>query len=150
VVNVSSTELALNPMGLASRDNCMRHGQTIAGRPSLYCVEIRTANWEAMLAWYREVLGLRVLVRVVEDGYALLEAGETRLALIARSSTAPSSTRISLAFEVADVHHVGARLKLAGSPVSHPKRDLEGLRETNTADPDGNRIRLFSWPSEHR
>jgi predicted enzyme related to lactoylglutathione lyase len=103
-----------------------------------------------MLAWYREVLGLRVLVRVVEDGYALLEAGETRLALIARTSTAPSSTRISLAFEVPDVHHIGARLSLAGSPVSHPKRDLEGLRETNTVDPDGNRIRLFSWPSDHR
>ncbi len=44
-------------------------------RPGLYCIELRTANWPASVEWYRQVLGLRVLVRVVDDGYALLEAG---------------------------------------------------------------------------
>ena len=53
-------------------------------RPGLYCVELRTENWDQLVEWYREVLGLRVLVRVIDDGYALLEAGETRLALLAR------------------------------------------------------------------
>lgn len=115
-------------------------------RPGLYCVELRTQNWHAMLSWYREVLGLRVLVRVVDDGYALLEAGETRLALLARPSAGEASRRISLAFEVVDVRQICSRLETFGSTVSHPTRDKEGLREANTTDPDGNRIRLFSWP----
>ena len=72
-------------------------------RPGLYCVELRTQNWQTMLNWYREVLGLRVLVRVIDDGYALLDAGETRLALLARPAAGEASRRISLAFEVSDV-----------------------------------------------
>jgi len=99
-----------------------------------------------MLRWYREVLGLRVLVRVMEDGYALVEAGDTRIALLSRPAGGEASQRISLAFEVTDVPKVCARLEAAGSIISHPKRDAEGLREANTADPDGNWIRLLSWP----
>ncbi len=115
-------------------------------RPGLYCVELRTENWEALVEWYRQVLGLRVLVRVIDDGYALLEAGETRLALLARKTTGEASRRISLAFEVSDLRQICARFEAHGSPVTHPKRDAEGLRETNTTDPDGNWIRLFCWP----
>jgi hypothetical protein len=37
-------------------------------RPGLYCIELRTANWQASVEWYRQVLGLRVLVRVVDEG----------------------------------------------------------------------------------
>jgi predicted enzyme related to lactoylglutathione lyase len=117
-------------------------------RPGLYCVELRTENWDQLVEWYREALGLRVLVRVIDDGYALLEAGETRLALLARESTREVSNRISLAFEVSDVSKICARLEAKGSPVSRPRRDQEGLCEANTADPDGNRIRLFSWPNQ--
>jgi catechol 2,3-dioxygenase-like lactoylglutathione lyase family enzyme len=114
--------------------------------PSLYCIELRTQNWERMVHWYREVLGLRVLVRVMDDGYALVDAGDTRIALLSRLDGGEASRRISLAFEVGDVRKVCARLEAAGSVISHPKRDQEGLREANTADPDGNWIRLFSWP----
>ena len=39
-------------------------------RPGLYCIELRTTQWERAVAWYREALGLRVLVRVVDDGRA--------------------------------------------------------------------------------
>ena len=37
-----------------------------------------------MVFWYRNILGLRVLVRVVDDGYALFEAGDTRVAILSR------------------------------------------------------------------
>ena len=90
-------------------------------RPGLYCIELRTSNWSALVEWYREVLGLRVLVRMIDDGYALLEAGENRLALIARPEAGPASPRISLAFEVSDVRQVAARLRVAGASVSHPR-----------------------------
>ena len=114
--------------------------------PSLYCVELRTQNWARLVAWYRDVLGLRVLVRVVDEGYALLEAGDTRLALLERDSIGEAKGRISLAFEVDDLPKVSARLEASGVTVLYPVRGPEHLREANALDPDGNRIRLFSWP----
>ena len=114
-------------------------------RPGLYCVELRTTQWETSVEWYRQVLGLRVLVRVTDDGYALLEAGETRLALLARNVTAEPTVRISLAFEVRDMRGIIERLKLAGE-ACETIANAEGLRELNITDPDGNRIRLFAWP----
>ncbi len=115
-------------------------------RLALYCVEIRTQNWAHLVEWYREVLGLRVLVRVIDDGYALLDAGETRIALVAREEVDGPGRRISLAFEVSDLRTLCARLTAAGTRVTYPERHPEGLREATTADPDGNRIRLFAWP----
>lgn len=99
-----------------------------------------------MVHWYRNVMGLRVLVRVVEDGYALLAAGETRLALLKRKSDSDASHRWSLAFEVENLDQLAERLSSHGAKVQVPKLNLEGFREILTVDPDGNRVRLFSWP----
>jgi catechol 2,3-dioxygenase-like lactoylglutathione lyase family enzyme len=119
----------------------------IHDRPSLYCIELRTENWPASVEWYRQVLGLRVLVRVVDDGYALLEAGDTRLALLARESSGEPSARISFAFEVHDMVPLLERLDgsevVIKEAIDHP----ESLREVNLTDPDGNRIRIFCWPT---
>lgn len=118
-------------------------------QPGLYCVELRTSQWDRILGWYRDGLGLRVLVRVSEDGYALLDAGESRLAILARKSLDDPTRRISLAFEVSDVQVVAARIAALGSHVSVPEHSAEHLREVNTTDPDGNMIRIFSWPPGH-
>ena len=115
-------------------------------RPGLYCVELRTSKWSEMIQWYREVLGLKVLVRVVEDGYALLEAGDARIALISRENSGPLSARWSLGFEVDDLDAASKRLTENGWEVSRHERSAEGFREVVTLDPDGNRIRLFCWP----
>ena len=117
-------------------------------RPGLYCIELRTAHWDSSVQWYREALGLRVLVRVVDDGYALLEAGETRIALLARETPGEPTRRISLAFEVNDLETIVARLRAFGAILTTPAHDAEGLHEANTTDPDGNRIRLFAWPTD--
>jgi catechol 2,3-dioxygenase-like lactoylglutathione lyase family enzyme len=117
-------------------------------RPSLYSVELRTSRWQEMVDWYRSTLGLRVLVRVVDEGYALIEAGETRLALIARDTNGEPNPRWSLGFEVHDVEQVAARLELAGNRFSPPRRHAEGFQEIMTTDPDGNSIRLFAWPEQ--
>jgi predicted enzyme related to lactoylglutathione lyase len=114
---------------------------------SLYCIELRTDQWENMLAWYRTALELRVLVRVPEDGYALLAAGETRLALIHRESIEAPSARWSLAFEVESLEVAAARVQAAGSSILEPPPNVEGFRDLLTEDPDGNRIRLFTWPT---
>src|SRR4051812_18914121 len=83
----------------------------------LYCVELRTSRWEASLRWFREILGLRVLVRVPEDGYALLEAGETRLVLLAREGDVEPSPRWSLGFEVDSLEAIILRLKAEGCKI---------------------------------
>ena len=120
-----------------------------SNRPQLFSVELRTARWEELVAWYREVLGLRVLVRVVDDGYALFEAGDTRLAVLQRPAPGEPSGRWSLGFEVADLDEVHARLKAAGAATSDPSVHAEGFRELVIRDPDGNRLRLFAWPTNH-
>ncbi len=114
--------------------------------PSLFSVELRTARFGELVEWYRRVLGLRVLVRVVDDGYALLDAGETRLAILERPSAGEPSGRWSLGFEVEDLDAAHARLAAAGGDIPVPRLHAEGFRELVVTDPDGNRIRLFSWP----
>ncbi len=108
-------------------------------RPGLYCIELRTSNWPASVEWYRQVLGLRVLVRVVDDGYALLEAGETRLALLARESPGEPSARISFAFEVHDRTALIARLDRSGVTIKestdHPGRAARGQSDRSRRQP---------------
>lgn len=113
--------------------------------PELFAVELRTAHFEAMVAWYREALGLRVLLRVIDDGYALLGAGAARIALVARAEPGGPSDRVSLAFEVDDLEAARARLVAAGAEIVARPESHEGFREFVTRDPDGNRLRLFAW-----
>jgi len=94
------------------------------------------------------VLGLRVLLRVIDDGYALLEAGNTRLAILSRESPGDSSNRWSLGFEVADLEPYRERLTVAGANIIPPQEHHEGYSELVTHDPDGNRLRLFAWPRQ--
>ena len=114
--------------------------------PELFCVELRTARWAELVEWYRRALELTVLMRVDDDGYALLAAGSGKLALLARESPGAASGRMSLGFEVADVDAAHHRLAAAGADVTAPRPHPEGFREVVVHDPDGNRLRLFSWP----
>ena len=117
----------------------------IHSAPQLFSVELRTSQWGALVEWYRSVLGLTVLVRFVDDGYALLAAGDTRLAIISRGEPGEASRRWSLGFEVADLGAVHARLVEAEADVTAPQVNPEGFRELTVTDPDGNRLRLFAW-----
>lgn len=117
--------------------------------PTLFCVEIRTARWAEMVEWYRAVLGLRVLVRGVDDGYALLAAGDTRVAILARPAAGPASPRWSLAFEVDDLDVAHARLMAAGASATPLAANPEGFQELTLTDPEGNRLRLFAWAAGH-
>ena len=119
-------------------------------QPSLFSVELRTPHWGRLVAWYREALGLRVLVRVIDDEYALLQAGDTRLAIMGRAAPGEASGRWSLGFEVADLDAAYDRLRTMAASVAAPTENPEGFRELRVADPDGNRIRLFAWAEDRR
>lgn len=117
-----------------------------AGPPAeFFAAEVRTTAWEALVAWYREVLGLRVLLRVSDDGYALLGDARGRIAIVSRPDPGPPGERIGLAIEVVDLDAVAARLAAAGADVVRRPPHAEGFAELLTHDPDGNRLRLFTW-----
>ena len=112
----------------------------------LFAVEIRTEHWSANLAWYREALGLQVAVRIPEDEYALLISGSNRIALMGRKSPG-TNERVSLAFEVQDLDACEQALDACDTEFRRIHDHAEGLAIISTADPDGNPINLFKWPS---
>jgi catechol 2,3-dioxygenase-like lactoylglutathione lyase family enzyme len=117
----------------------------------LFSIELRTRDWERLLGWYRDGLGMAVVVRSPEDRFALLAAGPTLLALLGRPSTDPPSGRWSLAFEADDLAALRTRLAErpdAPTPLPGICRHAEGYDELVVDDPDGNRVRLFAWPPE--
>jgi catechol 2,3-dioxygenase-like lactoylglutathione lyase family enzyme len=104
-------------------------------RPELFCLEILTSNWERMVAWYRNTLGLRSLIRIDEDRYALLAAGGTRLAILGRPrDNEEAQTRLRLVFELPEL------------PIPPARVHREGFHELHLVDPDGNAVRLIAWP----
>lgn len=113
-------------------------------KSELYAVELRTVQWKEMVAWYREKLGLRTLIRIPDERYALLEAGGARLALIGRDAPDETSARWSLALECDDLEAALRQVAPSGARIL---RNPEGYQELLVHDPDGNRIRLFAWPA---
>lgn len=112
----------------------------------LYCVELRTTDWLRLVNWYRDVVGLRVAVRMTGRRYALLAGREGRLAVLGRPDAHPADRRWNLVFEVADVDAVRARLHAAGIATVAEDAPSENYREVVVEDPDGNRVRFFEWP----
>jgi predicted enzyme related to lactoylglutathione lyase len=109
----------------------------------LYMVELAVADWSAAVAWYREVLGLEVLLRMEEDQFALLRAGSGRLALKAGE---PQPGSVLLTFEVDDLQAVLEQLARQGVPLREPlKVSPEGYRRAHLMDRDGYRLCLFDW-----
>ena len=115
------------------------------GPPELFSIELRSERWGDLVEWYRTVIGLRVLIRALDDGYALLQAGSARLAILERPEAPPASDRWSLGFEVDDLAACRNRLRAAGAEFHEPPPNPEGFSEIVTHDPDGNRLRLFAW-----
>ena len=97
------------------------------------------------MAWYRESLGLAVLLRVEDDRYALLAAGGSRLAILGRDEPAGTNARVTLCFEVTCLDTARSTLAAAGNLTAEPVANPEGFRELTVTDPDGNRLRLFAW-----
>lgn len=114
------------------------------GRPALFMVELAVSDFPAAVAWYRDVLGLRVAVLDAPNGFALLQGDRGgRLALKAGR---PEPGGVVLHFEVTDLNAELARLAAAGVTVTDlPVVSAEGYRETFVRGPDGYPVGLFEW-----
>ncbi|HJT32903.1 MAG TPA: VOC family protein [Pirellulales bacterium] len=117
--------------------------------PELYCIELRTARWQELVDWYKRVVGMRSALRIAEDRYALLVGGGGRLAIVGRDDPGPASGRWSLAFEVADLDAIEASFEVAGVECGPRRLHPEGFTTISARDPDGNQVRLFTWPAGH-
>lgn len=120
-------------------------------RPNLYSVELRTNQWLRLVDWYRDVVGLRVAVRMTKAQYALLVGGEGRLSILGRPDDpelqqAMAESRWSLGFEATDLDATRERLTAAGIACPPADERPEGYRELVISDPDGNRVRFFEFP----
>jgi predicted enzyme related to lactoylglutathione lyase len=116
----------------------------------LMMVELYARNWTGVVDWYRHTLGLRVLLRVDEDGYALLEADGVQLAIKAldgpNKSYGEDKSRPTLYFLVPDLEAELRRLSEQGVPLVKPlKVTAENYRRVVIADPEGQPICLFDW-----
>jgi predicted enzyme related to lactoylglutathione lyase len=116
---------------------------------NLAMIELRADNWERLVEWYHDVLGLPVLMRVPANSYAMLQAGHVHLAIKERSTAPPAVQHeegTTLYFAVSDVEAELQRLMELGVPLLKPlKVTPENYRRVIIADPEGQRICLFDW-----
>ena len=111
---------------------------------NLYFIELTVADWEASITWYRDKLGLELVLRMDSNQFALLRAGAGRLAL---KAGAPQVGTVLLAFEVDDLPSELERLHDLGIvPEKSLIESSEGYRQAIVRDPDGYRLSLFDWP----
>ena len=110
---------------------------------NLFFVELTVSDWAASLAWYRDVLGLREVMSVPHDRFALLHAGEGRFAL---KEGTPAPGTVLPTFEVADLDEELRRLAGHGvTPDGVVTESDEGYRRARLRDPDGYALCLFAW-----
>lgn len=112
-------------------------------------VLIWTADFSAMLAFYRDTLGLRP--RSVKPDFANFAWGSFRLSIGTHHDVHGRSRdplRIMLNFAVADIFAWHARLAGAGVPFLRPPEQEEwGGWVATFSDPDGNTVQLLQLPS---
>jgi catechol 2,3-dioxygenase-like lactoylglutathione lyase family enzyme len=97
-------------------------------------VQVRASDWRRSLEWWRDTLGLPVLLVDEAGGFALLDAGAARIA-VKQGVPAPGGTL--LAFAVSDADAWAARLGTTAQD------EAEGYRRVRLADPDGYAVVLF-------
>ena len=112
-----------------------------------FMAEVRVADRGRSVAWYRESLGLRVVLDDAEGRFTLLESGPggARVALKEAPEGRGGQGSVHLVFEVVDLDAQMARLQQQEIPFEGPTGSAEGYREIRLADPDGTPIGLFAW-----
>lgn len=113
---------------------------------------LRTADPEAMTAWYRDVLG----VDFGDHGLWQQPAGPTVMAMFGADTdyfgTRPEGQdrqQTMLNFRVVDLDAMIAQLRVAGAEVDDETQQMDGIGRFGwVTDPEGNRIEL--WEPEQQ
>ena len=106
-------------------------------------VEPTVSDLPRSIAWYSDVLGLKLTLMDEANGFALLEGEAGRISL---KRGAPNPGGMRQHFEVGDLDGELERIAAFGmGPVSAIKSSAEGYRRAVLHDPDGYEIALFEW-----
>jgi predicted enzyme related to lactoylglutathione lyase len=114
-------------------------------------IALASTNFEAVVAFYSEVLGQRAQP-YQRDRYAEFQLPGLRLGVFkpradqAAQFSAPSSGAMSLCLEVGDLEGAIAHLTALGYPPPKPMLTASHGREVYAYDPDGNRLILHQSP----
>lgn len=113
----------------------------------LYMTELAFVDFEAALAWFREALGLPLILLDERRRFALLGSDAGRLALKAAApGAAPGPGSARLVFRVDDLGAARSRLIGAGVAAGEVVEDpVERYRAFRVAGPEGLSIRIFAW-----
>jgi catechol 2,3-dioxygenase-like lactoylglutathione lyase family enzyme len=118
--------------------------------PDLFMTVIKVADWSRAVEWYVNTLGLLTVLLDHEHHFALMAAGNGRLA-VQGDAEAQGSSFVRLVFLVPDVDAEYRRLTDLGIEMSPPvANSREGYREIRLHDPEGTPLTLFSWTGPAR
>ena len=118
------------------------------GMSKISNITLTVTDLEKALAFYRDVLGMKVNATLAGE-FAFLNGGGIVLALRERTdSVNPGLTEI--VFEVDDVRTAYEELKVKGVAFQYPPRAVTGnetsdLYATDFRDPDGHILSITSW-----
>lgn len=114
--------------------------------PDFFLAEFVVADFARSLAWYRDALGLALVLLDEPNQFALLRgAGRGQLALKG-GTAAPTPGGVRLHFFQPDLDAALERLAALGIlPDGPPRVSSEGYRSATLHDPDGYRVYLFEW-----
>lgn len=109
----------------------------------IHHVSLNVSDTDRSLAFYRDVLGLRILPRPdFPFGGAWLDAGNGREIHLIEADVPPDHGQ-HVAFRVDDIDAVVASLRAAGQRLPDPKPvGGTATRQTFLRDPDGNLLEL--------
>lgn len=109
-------------------------------------VNVRTANLEAMVRWYGEVLGMRPGLRpAFSFNGAWLYCGDQAVVHLVEVASPPQAIapRIEhFAFKATGLREFLRRLEALGVPYELGSPPGSGLTQVNVHDPDGNHIHV--------
>jgi lactoylglutathione lyase len=119
-------------------------------------VRLLVDRFDECIAFYRDVMGLRLKMRIPEGTYAEFEAGDAVLSLYRRElmdgvvgtpydAGAAKTDRVALIFRVDSVNAAAEGLRDRGAELTTQPHDQEawGLRVAHVRDPDGTLIELY-------
>ena len=112
-------------------------------------VTIYVRDWPAMMAWYRDVLGLAILALEEDDQFCMLAVGGGFLGLACdhpEYAQGDAENRLAPSLGVDDLDATLAMLRERGVRVDDRiDGEGEGYRLCRFWDPEGNRINLFTY-----
>lgn len=111
----------------------------------LNLINLKVRDWDKMVRFYQEVMGLPPAYLEPEDKYGQLDAGNIRLSLSSGGELPVSgSSRLTIQFQVNDLLAEIIRLESLGCEFFDKQLDTgEAYRMAQFRDPEGNAIAIY-------